>query len=106
MTSDFNKKLEEILDYLGESYYPMHEYPDQPIYTDRNKEAINEATTAIKNLMIESLPELNSHTVRDLAHSYDPDHMIPECCSRVQGYNQAIAHLKSLIEGEENESNS
>lgn len=54
---NFQTRLAEILDYLGESYYPMHEYPDQPIYTDRNKEAIAEAQQQITELFKEIIGE-------------------------------------------------
>jgi len=51
MTSDFNKKLEDVLDELGQAYH--NNYPD--------KKAHKKATTAIKNLMIELITNTEPH---------------------------------------------
>jgi hypothetical protein len=45
--------LSDILEYLGEIYFPEHEYND--IYADKNKEAVHEAEQAILTLLDEAI---------------------------------------------------
>jgi hypothetical protein len=50
-----NDKLDEILESMGESYYPMHEYP--PSYEPQNKEARADAHAAIIQLITDACVE-------------------------------------------------
>lgn len=49
--SDLDKKLDEVLDYMGSSYYPGHEYPDnyEPQNEELRKEAISKIIQAFNN---------------------------------------------------------
>jgi hypothetical protein len=47
---------------------------------------------------IESLiPEKNPHKRTSDAHYYDIDRPVPECCARVEGYNQAIDDFRTKL---------
>jgi hypothetical protein len=81
-TSDFNKKLEEILTAL-EAYRDI-----SPVeYRKLNK---RQATTAIKTLIVELIGEDDHYT-----------NLCDECNNWDEGRNNFRHHLKSLIEGEE-----
>jgi hypothetical protein len=49
--SDLDERLRELLDELGEGFYPMHEYP--PSYEPQNKEKIEEMLAQIKQAFAE-----------------------------------------------------
>jgi hypothetical protein len=88
--SDFNKKLEEILEEFGQFT------PDIVA-----KEMLEEATTAIKALMIELIDTKTEYTA-----TFDKDNMSGEDIkSHIAFAEKSIDifrhHLKSLIEGEE-----
>lgn len=91
-TERLQMKITEILDDLGESFYPLHEYPDQPIYTDRNKEAIAEARQALHAATIAVLPE-----------PYDMEYVVERniggtSIAIAEGFNEALDQMKAAID--------
>lgn len=49
---ELDKKLDEILDYMGSAYYPGHEYPDS--YEPQNVELRKEALPQVKQAFIDA----------------------------------------------------
>lgn len=94
------KEIDEILqeysdelDYVTENPEDSHgkaEFFDRPN---------NQAKSALKQLLLSKIPEKNTHTRTAQAHHYDVDKPIPECCARVEGYNQCRQEVIDIIEG-------
>lgn len=75
MTDDLTKKLDEIVRFMGDSYYPSHEYPDT--YEPDNVKFRTEAVKQITKAFI------------------DAGWVTPEDKMRVQGLINDIANMTS-----------